>query len=280
MPVAARSQGEFLRRLHELNELGWMTDRGQWAIQQHGRNWYGVGVRSFVQALKDWEARTGPLEDPHPSEEFVYFEACDGGFYTVSGNISAEPTRRVARCNASFQLVGVPVDPGSLQQLYRRFDVPSRGYFRPLVEQSVTRHSLVSRVQLKVLGYIVEPPDHHWDKQDWVVGLLAANPYYKSGLQPPDNWPDDLARSGVIICSLRSHHPLSKPKERYELWSYEVARTSDAHALRVIAEWWEVEEKPEGVVAAEAASRYFSVGDGEALKEEDPAEGRATPNLQ
>ncbi|WP_328912482.1 MULTISPECIES: hypothetical protein [unclassified Streptomyces] len=281
MPVAARSQDEFLGRLDDLNELGWITDRGQWAIQQHGRNWHGVGARSFVQALKDWEARTAALDDPHHSEEFVYFEACDGGFYTVSGSFSAEPTRRLARCNASFQLVGVPVDPGSLQQLYRRFDVPSRGYFRPLVEQSVTRHRLAGSVQLKVLGYIVEPADHYWDKQEWVVGVLAANPYYKTGLQPPDNWPDDLARSGVIICSLRSHHPLSKPKERYELWSYEVARTSDAHALRVVAEWSEVEEeREERMPTAGAASRYFSVGVGEVLKEENPAPGRAMPNLQ
>lgn len=281
MPVAAWSQDEFLDRLDELNELGWITDRGQWALQQHGRNWHGVGARSFVQALKDWEARTAALEDPHHSEEFVYFEACDGGFYTVSGNVSAEPIRRVVRCNASFQLVGVPVDPGSLLQLYRRFDVPSRGYFRPLVEQSVTRHRLAGRVQLKVLGYIVEPAERHWDKQDWVVGVLAANPYYKSGLQPPDNWPDGLARSGVIICSLRSHHPLSKPKERYELWSYEVARTSDAHPLRVVAEWYEVrEEMKERVPAAGAASRYFSVGVGEVLKEENPVPERVMLNPQ
>lgn len=127
----------------------------------------------------------------------------------------------------------------------------------------------------------MEPADHYWDKQEWVVGVLAANPYYKTGLQPPDNWPDDLARSGVIICSLRSHHPLSKPKERYELWSYEVARTSDAHALRVVAEWSEVEEeREERMPTAGAASRYFSVGVGEVLKEENPAPGRAMPNLQ
>jgi hypothetical protein len=98
--------------------------------------------------------------------------------------------------------------------------------------------------------------------------------------QPPDNWPDDLARSGVIICSLRSHHPLSKPKERYELWSHEVARTSDARALRVVAEWWEVEKEPEErMPTAGAAFRYFSVGVGEVFKKENPAPGQVMPGL-
>lgn len=277
MTVAAWGQPELLRLFDELNGLGWVSDQGHWSIQQHGRNWHGTGARSFVQALKGWKARTSELEDPHHSEEFVYFEACDGGFYTVSGNISAERTRRVVRCNVSFQLVGVPLEPGSLQQLYRRFDVPSRGYFRPLVERSVTRRRLDSRVPLRVLGYIVEPAGQRWDQEDWVVGVLATNPYYENDLQPPDDWPSDLGRSGVIVCDLASHHQLTNPKERYELWSYERARTSDARALRVVAEWREAADEgrvqPDRPPATEG--RYFTVNvlDGAA---EDPPPARVT----
>ena len=237
MPVAAWDQHELLRHFGELNDLGWITDRGQWSIQQHGRNWHGTGVRSFVQALEEWEARIGELEKPHHSEEFVYFEVCDGGFFTVSGNVSAEASRRVVRCNVSFQLVGVPLDPGALQQLYRRFEVPSRGSFRPLVERSLTRQRLDGGVPLEVLGYIVESPELRWDDEDWVVGLLVTNPYCDSDLEAPEDWPVDLRDAGVIVCGLRSHHPVTQPREGYELWSYEVARTSDAHALRVYAEW-------------------------------------------
>lgn len=243
MPVPAWDQPELLRLFDELNDLGWVTDRGHWSIQQRGRNWYGTGLRSFVEALKGWKTRTDELENAHHSEEFVYFEACDGGFYTVSGNISAHRIRRIARCNVSFQLVGVPLDPSSLQQLYRRFEVPSRGSFRPLVERSVTRHSLERRIPLEVLGYIVESSDLRWDSEDWVVGLLVANPYQRGDRQPPEDWPDDLRTSGAILCSLRSHHPLTELKERYELWSLELARTSDAHALCVSAEWAYVEHR-------------------------------------
>jgi len=277
MPVAGWDQPELLRLFDELNELGWLAGQGQWSIQQHGRNWHGNGARSFVQAMKGWKTRTAELEDPHHSEEFVYFEALDGGgFYTVSGNISAERTRRMSRCNVSFQLVGVPMDPGSLQLLYRRFDVPSRGYFRPLVEQSVTRKRLADRHALHVLGYIVEPADHRWDDEDWVVGVLAANPYFESDLQTPDDWPRDLEQSGVIVCDLRSHHPVSKPKERYELWSYERARTSDARALHVVAEWWGAEDdepaRPERPPAARG--RYFGVNVVDEL-DQDPPPARA-----
>jgi hypothetical protein len=261
LPVAGWDQPELLRLFDELNALGWMAGQGQWSIQQHGRNWHGTGARSFIQAMKGWKARTEELEDPHHSEEFVYFEACDGGFYTVSGNISAERSRRMSRCNVSFQLVGVPMDPGSLQLLYRRFDVPSRGYFRPLVERSVTRQRLADRVPLHVLGYIVQTADQRWDKEDWVVGVLVTNPYFESDLQAPDDWPADLERSGVIVCDLLSHHPLTKPKERYEFWSYERARTSDARALHVVAEWSEAEDDepalPDRPPVAEG--RYFGV---------------------
>ncbi|MFE9446743.1 hypothetical protein [Streptomyces sp. NPDC006739] len=89
----------------------------------------------------------------------------------------------------------------------------------------------------------MEPADQRRDNEDWVVGVLVANPYYENDLQPPDDWPSDLESSGVIFCGLRSHHPLNELKERYELWSYELARTSDVHALHVIAEWWPAEDK-------------------------------------
>lgn len=259
MPVTAWGQPDLLRLLDALNELGWMGERSQWSIQQHGRNWHGCGAYGFAEALRNWEERTSELEDPHHSEEFVYFEVCDGGFYTVSGSISAEETRHVMRCNASFQLIGIPLDPGSLQQLYRQFDVPSRGYFRPLVERSVTRERFDGRIPLQVLGYIIELADQRWDEEDWVVGLLAANPFYGTDLQPPDDLASDLDRTGVIVCNLRSHHPLSKPQERYELWSYERARTSDAHALRIVAEWWESEDGDEQRPAVgRAGAGYFT----------------------
>lgn len=259
MPVTAWGQPDLLRLLDALNELGWMGERSQWSIQQHGRNWHGCGADGFAEALMNWEERTSELEDPHHSEEFVYFEVCDGGFYTVSGSISAEETRHVMRCNVSFQLIGIPLDPGSLQQLYRQFDVPSRGYFRPLVDRSVTRERFDRRIPLQVLGYIIEPADQRWDEEDWVVGVLAANPYYGTDLQPPDDLASDLDRTGVIVCNLRSHHPLSKPQERYELWSYERARTSDAHALRIVAEWWESEDGDEQRPAVgRAGAGYFT----------------------
>ncbi|WP_181802462.1 restriction endonuclease [Streptomyces shenzhenensis] len=259
MPVTAWGQPDLLRLLDALNELGWMGERSQWSIQQHGRNWHGCGADGFAEALRNWEERTSELEDPHHSEEFVYFEVCDGGFYTVSGSISAGETRHVMRCNVSFQLIGIPLDPGSLQQLYRQFDVPSRGYFRPLVERSVTRERFDGRIPLQVLGYVIEPAGQRGDEEDWVVGLLAVNPFYGTGLEPPDDLASDLDCTGVIVCNLRSYHPLSKPQERYELWSYERARTSDAHALRIVAEWWESEDGDEQRPAVgRAGAGYFT----------------------
>ena len=237
MPVAAWEQRDLLRLLRSLDELGWLGRNGQWSIQQSSRNWHGVGARSFADALVGWEERTAALQDPHHSEEFVYFEPCDGGFFTVSGNVSAERTRRIYRCNVSFQLVGMPLDPGPLQQLYRKFEIPSLGYFRPLVERAVTRQHFDHRVQLQVLGYVVESADQRRDDEDWVVGILTANPYGPDGPRAPEGLSGYLDGVGVIVCDLRSHHPLGEIKDRYELWSFELARTTDATALRIFADW-------------------------------------------
>ncbi len=43
--------------------------------------------------------------------------------------------------------------------------------------------------------------------------------------------------SELIICSLRSWHPLSKLKKTYRLWSWESAWTSDALVMQPVADW-------------------------------------------
>ncbi|MFE0346190.1 restriction endonuclease [Streptomyces griseoluteus] len=237
MPVAAWNQIELIDLLHELSDTGWMTSQAHWSIKQHGWNWHGTGPKAFVQALKDWKRRTEGLRDPHHSEEFAYLDTCDGGFYTISGSLSAGSERQLLRCNVSFQLTGIPLDPSPLQHLYARFEAPRRGHFRPLVERSVTRGRLHRRVPLDVVGYITEPEKYGRSNQDWVVGIAVTNPFINDATDAPEYWPSQLRESGVLVCDLRSHHPLNEANKSYELVSFEHAWTSDAQALRLCADW-------------------------------------------
>ncbi|MGW1160521.1 restriction endonuclease [Streptomyces sp. NPDC002519] len=237
MSVSAWNQPELFDLLHELSETGWMTSQAHWSIKQHGCNWHGTGSLPFVEALKQWKRRTEDLRDPHHSEEFAYFDTCDGGFYTISGSLSAGRERQLLRCNVSFQLSGIPLDPGPLQHLYARFEVPRRGHFRPLLERSIARGWIRSRVPLDVVGYVTEPDLYGHYNDDWVVGIIVGNPFFNSVIDSPEGWPSQLSESGVLVCDLRSHHLLSEPREAYELVSFEHAWTSDAQVLRLSADW-------------------------------------------
>ncbi|MFE3940060.1 hypothetical protein ACFXPJ_41535, partial [Streptomyces goshikiensis] len=71
-----------------------------------------------------------------------------------------------------------------------------------------------------------------------VTGIVARNPYFKADRESaPGGWPGALRTSEIIVCALRSHHPLTKMPEAYSLVSWERARTSDAQVFRPVADW-------------------------------------------
>ncbi|MEU8919505.1 hypothetical protein AB0D10_01040 [Kitasatospora sp. NPDC048545] len=237
MPVPASDEAGVVKLLHELHAMGWTTGRSQWVIQQWGQSWHGVGAEEFVSALGDWKQREAAVEKPHHSESFVYFDVCDGGFYSITADLSCSPGRRAFPCNVSFQLSGVPLDASPLQHLYELFDVSRNGYFRPLPGKSVDRTMCVPRrVPLDVVGFVHQPGRR--DDDEWVVGVVAKNPFAPIGALPePSGWPFNSEESGLLVCSLRSHHQPKDAKDSYFLWSWEHARTTDASVVRVVADW-------------------------------------------
>ncbi len=67
------------------------------------------------------------------------------------------------------------------------------------------------------------------------------NPYYSADRRRPttldDEAPIALVETAVLVCDLRSHHPLSEPPDSYHLIGAEWAWTSDGLVLRVRADW-------------------------------------------
>lgn len=241
----ATDQSGLLSLLRELSAIGWITEQSRWSIQQAENCWHGAGAEAFAEQLADWKTRYDGIRTIHHTEEFCYVDTCDElGFYSLTGQVAAHVPRTVWRTSLSFQLSGVPVDVGPLQALCDRFDTSSKLYFRPRSSDSVTRHHLgVSEsVPLDVVGFVVEGDELETDPDDreWAVGVVAKNPFRhtsKPRRKNPDWWPDMASDTELIVCALRSWHPLKSPKKTYRLWSCESAWTSDALVLRPLADW-------------------------------------------
>ena len=243
--TVSTDQDGLLALLHDLSDLGWLTEKSRWSIQQAADNWHGAGADNFAAVLSDWETRYEGVEDLHHTEEFCYLDVCDDfGFYTLTGQVAAREPRVVWRASLSFQLSGIPLDPSPLRHLCERLDTRSTLFFRPRSSESVQRHH-VDRgdgVLLDVVGFIVEDNEleEGRDDREWAIGVVARNPFRRSAAgqdRIPGWWPDMVADSELIVCSLRSWHPLRKPKKTYRLWSCEEAWTSDALVFNPVADW-------------------------------------------
>jgi Restriction endonuclease len=225
--------------LYELHRMGWVTERPRWSIQQSSMNWHGIGPQSFVTALREWESRTEEMPDAHHTEEVAYYDTCTGGYLSLTAGIAHHPSRVVYTADLSFQLVGVPLDANPILHLHEVFDISEPDYFRPRAERSVTRHRRhqADAMPLEPVGYLVTPQTIGGDEEDWVTGIVAKNPYRHGDKANPDGWPELVAQSELLVCDLRSHHPLDEPREGYLLFNWETTWTSNAMVVRVVADW-------------------------------------------
>ncbi|WP_331732326.1 restriction endonuclease (plasmid) [Streptomyces sp. NBC_00015] len=243
VPVRPYNEDGIVELLYGLDSMGWTSAGPQWNIQQSGANWHGVGAREFVEAMRAWKKREESLEDAHHTEQITYFDTCQGGgFYTLTAGIASHRSRAVYDCHLSFQLPGVPVDFQPIRHLFEQFDAAAFSHFRPLNSPAVVRHHPEQRVPLEVVGYVVSHSELDLlecdeESAEWVTGLVVRNPYRGEARHSSDEWPGRVSESELLVCALRSHHQLNEPKEVYRLYSWEYARTSDALALRPVADW-------------------------------------------
>ena len=91
-----------------------------WSIQQATANWHGFGADSLVGALQGSKKRYEGLKRAH-TEELCYTDNCGDGVYTLVAQVSADRYRLVWRAELSFQLPGIPLDPGPYQELGAHF---------------------------------------------------------------------------------------------------------------------------------------------------------------
>ncbi len=238
--VPTYTEKDLFAVIRELTDMTWTSENGRWSIQQASRNWHGCGARAFLDVVADWKGRYEDLEVVHHTEEFCYTDVCDGGYYTITGQLSADKRRIGWHTTMSFELSGIPVRQDAMRHLCDTFDIEEPLFYRPRTEHHVQRHPAKDSPLLEVIGFVVQEDGLELDPKDreWSCGVIATNPYRgQLGHNHPEWWPDGLEESELIICALRNWHPLNKPKKHYRLWNCEWASTSDALVVRPLADW-------------------------------------------
>lgn len=234
-------EAELITLLHELADLGWMTPKGRWSIQQATSNWHGSGAVVLAREISGWRRRYRGVKSLHHTEEVTYFDVCDGGFYTLTCDLSASKDRRARHTLLSFQLVGVPIDTSPLHHLCEAFEVRHSVFFRPREARSVeiTPAGEIRDQSVAPVSLVVQEDDR--DGEVWVRGIVVQQPGFvpsTEGRERGDTWLGGHASdSQYLICDLRSWHPLGHLIDSYELHYYETAWTSEAQLVRVVADW-------------------------------------------
>jgi hypothetical protein len=247
LPLSVQSVDGVVHALSELSSLGWATGAGTWSIAQSETNWHGIGPAALAEALLRWRERYRDAGSLHHTEQVVYQDVCDDGFYTLLIDVASADPRIVWRADMSLQLSGIPLDLNPIRELCRTFDVQARTRFRPQTEKMLSRLSLDGKTatQVKPVAFVVkEQPGLARDRQFMVCGLVVKNPYYartSRGRGLADGMPRPLEETEFLVCDLRSWHQLGM-KLKYRLEMFEWAQTSDALVARVVADWIDPEQ--------------------------------------
>ncbi|MGR4862110.1 restriction endonuclease [Kriegella sp. LARHCF250] len=227
--------------LHELADLGWITPQGRWSIQQATTNWHGSGAGVLAREIRGWRRRYRGIESLHHTEEVTYFDVCDGGFYTLTCDVSASKHRRVRHAFLSFQLVGIPIDTSPLRHLCEAFEVRHSVFFRPRETKSVEVTHAAELGDRSVIPVALILQQDESDAEVWVRGIIVAQPGFVAPTEDGargDTWLGGHAGdSQYLICDLRSWHPLGHLIDSYELRYSETAWTSEAQLVHVVADW-------------------------------------------
>jgi hypothetical protein len=245
--------------LTELSALGWATGAGQWSIAQSETNWHGIGPASLIQALCSWKERYQDAGSIHHTEQVVYQDVCDDGFYTLMLDVDAHNPRLVWRSDMSLQLSGIPLDLDPIRELCRTFDVQARTRFRPRTDKVLKRVWLRNdSVAVKPVAFMVsDRPEWRPDRQPMVCGLVVKNPYYagKRRNELANEMPRPIEETEFLMCDLRSWHQLGKKKLKYSLEFCEWAETSDALVARVVVDWLDPRGRASGAMTVDRPPR-------------------------
>jgi hypothetical protein len=234
--IRISEQSELTGLLRMLSDFGWVSDAGAWRISQSIITWNGFGAAGLVEQLEEWQVRYG-RRPMHHTEQVIYADAFDGGFYTVFADVSAHEIRQVTNCQVSFQLSGIPLDLGPLQSLVSAFRIDGSPYFRTRMAASIRRRSITKPHESVEPSALVVRSDVSTDDSvsgEWVVGIILDDSAKSTDFGADIGMSEHSAEQW--LCSLRSWHRVAQAT-RYQVIAVESAQSSDVKVLKVLADW-------------------------------------------
>jgi hypothetical protein len=222
--------------LSELAALGWATRQGSWCLQYSGTNWHGLGAAALITALERRSERHEGTGRRRHSEEVTYVDQCAGGFWTLTAEADSEDGR-IAYAEMSLQLQGIPFDRQPIAELARTLEVRSPIEFRTRGSTFDTAAGVVrSDLEVQPVALIIHEDESDPHDSHWVCGIVVVNPWFGEGFEAPPQLPFALRETELLVCSVRSWHPLSH-RHSYRLNSCRWFSASTGQAVLVDVDW-------------------------------------------
>jgi hypothetical protein len=242
-----------LSTLDELRDLfGYLHDAfglssdGVFTIHQSDACWHGFGVNSLLTDLVDpWSRyRAAGLDRVHHSEGISYFDQFRNGWVAVTTQLrvpdGSQSHSFFHQTDLCIQLPGIPVDLSPYLALCR-YTGNEWAEFRPVHGRRSDSNHLKKPIKLDVVGTLVRT-DEDRDRDRWIVGLIATNPFYGRKRLPRElefegSQPHDLLEMKLILCDLKDYIAESSEVDYFFLQGVEAADAQFVQVIRPFATW-------------------------------------------
>ena len=240
-----------LSTLDELRDLfGYLHDAfglssdGSYTIHQSDACWHGVGVQCLLADLVDPWSRyhAAGLDRVHHSEGISYFDQIRNGWLAVTTQLRVsdglESHSFFHQTDLCMQLPGIPVDLSPYLVLCR-YTGNEWAEFQAVHGRQTDSNHLKNPIKLDVVGTLVRTDE---DRDRWIVGLIARNPFYRTKRLPREldlegSPLKDLMEMKLILCDLKDHIAESSEVDYFFLQGVETADAQFVQVIRPFGTW-------------------------------------------
>ena len=177
--------------LRKYEDIFGFSDKSSYCINQTNYSWFGLGVESFLKALKNRAIRYKKTEDikKHHSEAVVFIDEIPGrGLFSLSLQPEINPNRdRISHVSISFLLQDIPF-PNSRYELFFKTLNNNPECIEVINNTVETRLELEEDfITIKKVGFLKLKNDFYPEneREEWSDGIICKNPFYNKKIDFP-----------------------------------------------------------------------------------------------
>lgn len=223
-----------------------LSNEGAFSIHQSESCWHGVGAESFLHSLRNWTSRyqNSSAKKFHHSEEAFYFDSLLTGWVELSlqqrVDFDDPNSAFFHHVELTVQLSGIPVDLEPFVRLCR-YTGNEWASFEYVQERLTKTVRLKKAIALQMRGTIIGKALPSRDDDEFIVGLIVKNPFFKRKKLPKEldrsDYPIPLHDDELIPCFLRHHHLRNQRIKEYQLTGFEFTLAGRSIVAKPIADW-------------------------------------------